>query len=96
MTAVLGVDPSLRGTGLAMHTDGETTTLLVRAETGEGLPGIRKAVRYIVGQVVTFAPACDVYVLEAPYIPQHRSGLILERAWLYGLLFDQLYSTQLS
>lgn len=92
MTAVLGIDQSLRGTGLALYADGETVTALVRADLGEGVAGIRQAVRYIVGRVVTFAPACDLYVLEAPIIPRHGSGLALERAWLFGLLFDQLYS----
>jgi hypothetical protein len=90
VTAVLGVDQSLRGTGLAMRSFGETTTALVRADIGEGVLGIREAVRFIVGRVVKFAPACDVYVLEAPIIPRHGSGLALERAWLFGMLFDQL------
>lgn len=91
MSGVLGVDQSLRGTGLALHVDGQTSTALVRSDIGEGVAGIRAAVRYIVGRVVTFAPACDLYVLEAPIIPRHGSGLALERAWLFGLLFDQLY-----
>lgn len=90
MTGVLGVDQSLRGTGVALHADGKTSTALVRAEIGEGVVGIREAVRFIVGRVVKFAPACDVYVLEAPIIPRHGSGLALERAWLFGMLFDQL------
>ena len=90
MSGVLGVDQSLRGTGLALHVDGQTSTALVRADIGEGVAGIRAAVRYIVGRVVTFAPACDLYVLEMPYIPRHNSGLVLERAWLFGLLYDQL------
>lgn len=91
MTAVLGVDQSLRGTGLALHDRGVTSTALVRAQLGEGVDGIRHAVRYIVGRVVTFAPQCDLYVLEAPIIPRHGSGLALERAWLFGMLFDQLW-----
>ena len=89
MTGVLGVDQSLRGTGLALHKDGVTSTALVRAQLGDGVHGIRDAVRYIVGRVVKFAPACDLYVLEAPIIPRHGSGLALERAWLFGMLFDQ-------
>lgn len=93
MTAVLGIDQSLRGTGLALYADGETVTALVRADLGEGVAGIRQAVRYIVGRVVTFAPACDLYVLELPIqTPGKGSGLQLERAWLFGMLFDQLMS----
>lgn len=91
MSGVLGIDQSLRGTGLALHDGGETTTALVRAEIGEGAVGIREAVRYIVGRVVTFCPNADLYLLELPYIPRHNSGLVLERAWLFGMLFDQLY-----
>lgn len=90
MSVVLGVDQSLRGTGLALHADGATSTGLVKADIGEGVAGIREAVRYIVGRVVAFAPHCDLYVLEMPYIPRHNSGLVLERAWLFGLLYDQL------
>ena len=91
MSGVLGVDQSLRGTGLALHDRGVTSTALVRAQLGDGVHGIRDAVRYIVGRVVTFAPHADLYVLEAPIIPRHGSGLALERAWLFGMLFDQLW-----
>lgn len=90
MSGVLGVDQSLRGTGLALHDGGVTTTSVLKADIGEGVAGIREAVRYLVGRVVAFAPHADLYVLEMPYIPRHNSGLVLERAWLFGMLYDQL------
>lgn len=88
---VLGIDQSLRSTGVALHEAGMTTTWTFQAVPGVGSLGIRDAVRYIVGRVLLIVPRqIDLTVIEAPIIPQHGSGLVLERAWLFGMLFDQL------
>lgn len=92
---VYGVDPSLTCTGLAKTTPaGVILTKRVKtAATGSGLGAIRKRVRYIVGQTLLFAPEGPfVTVIEKPYVPQgsKAAGSVIERAWLFGLLVDQL------
>lgn len=91
---VYGVDPSLTCTGLAKTTPaGVILTKRVKtAATGNSLGAIRKRVRYIVGQVIQFAPEGPfVSVIEAPYVPpKMRAGSVIERAWLFGMLVDQL------
>ena len=90
---VLGVDQSLTCTGLAKTTfAGVVLTARVRTSPdGDELGDIRRRVRLIVGQVLRFAPDECVTVIEAPVIPRgHSAGAILERAWLFGMLVDQL------
>jgi Holliday junction resolvasome RuvABC endonuclease subunit len=91
---VLGIDPSLRCTGVA--TVGEAGMVFpsrVPTMSMETLTGQRDLVRYIVGSVLAFAPATNLLtVIERPYVPQGQGGAgsLIERAWLFGMLVDQL------
>jgi crossover junction endodeoxyribonuclease RuvC len=90
---VLGVDPSLTCTGVA--TVGSLGVVAPHRfpTKGDGtLVDVRERIRYIVGCVLRFAPERPLLtVIEAPVIPHgHGSGQILERAWLFGMLVDQL------
>ena len=89
---VLGIDPSLTCTGLALT--GSPMTQLHRVTTAAprslSLENTRERIRYIVGNVLKFAPAECFTVIEAPVIPQHGAGQVLERAWLFGFLVDQM------
>jgi len=93
---VLGIDQSLTMTGLAKLTQGDIHRVIELSRistntTPEGdLGAVRDRVRYIVGQTLQFAPKRCLTVIEAPYIPRHNAGSLLERAWLFGLLVDQL------
>lgn len=89
---ILGIDPSFTATGLALLNDGEISLKRIRTEKPvEGLRGIRDRVRYVVGVTLKFAPAEVLTVIEAPIVVRGgRGGLQLERAWLFGLLVDQL------
>jgi hypothetical protein len=88
---VLGIDQSIKATGLALRDGDVTRTHVIHSEPGVGSWGMREAIRYVVGQTLRFAPySLDLTVIEAPIIPRHGGGLALERAWLFGFLFDQL------
>lgn len=90
---VYGIDPSLTCTGLAKTTPaGVVLTKRVKtAPDGDDLSAIARRIRYITSQVVQFAPAECLTVVEAPLIPRgHSSGAVLERAWLFGFIVDQL------
>jgi len=97
---VIGVDQSLTLTGLSKVIDGDrslgdffrhVSVDRIRTEAGDGsLSGTRDRIRYIVGRTMRFAPSECLSVIEAPYIPRHNSGSVLERAWLFGFLVDQL------
>lgn len=88
---VIGVDPSLTCTGVATVIDGVLTTSRIRTSPEPGLIGTRRRIRTIVGQVLKAAPAECLTVIEAPIIPRSQTGgSVLERAWLFGLLVDQL------
>lgn len=93
---ILGVDPSLTMTGLACTHDGIVATrripTLATAFRAQGLLSTRDRIRYIVGQTLRFAPLECLTVIEAPYVPQggKAAGSVIERAWLFGLLVDQL------
>jgi Holliday junction resolvasome RuvABC endonuclease subunit len=91
---VLGLDPSLSMTGMA-KTTASGVILTGRVPTspfdGEQLGAVRARVRYIVGAVMKFAPAECLTVIEAPIVVRNgRGGMQLERAWLFGMLVDQL------
>jgi Holliday junction resolvasome RuvABC endonuclease subunit len=91
---VYGVDPSLTCTGLAKTTPAGVilTKRVPTVATGSSLGAVRKRVRYIVGQVLQFAPEGEfLTVIESPYVPpKMRAGAVIERAWLFGMLVDQL------
>jgi len=94
---VFGIDQSLTMSGLAKLAEGRpyhdvklTRVSTETTPTGD-LRAIRDRVRYIVGKTLQFAPKACLTVIEAPYIPKkHTAGALLERAWLFGLLVDQL------
>ena len=89
---VLGVDSSLTCTGLATVGElGKVTAMRIPTKVTESsLHGLDKRIRYIVGSTLRFAPAECLTVIEAPYVPRHGSGQVVERAWLFGMLVDQL------
>lgn len=89
---VVGVDPSLTCTGWAtVGASGVLTADRFKTEPAKTLADIDARIRYIVGSVLRWSPAVDVLtVIESPYIPQHASGQVLERAWLFGMLVDQM------
>jgi Holliday junction resolvasome RuvABC endonuclease subunit len=89
---VVGIDASLKCTGFA--TVGESGVLFAsRFPTSPGdntLADLDRRIRYIVGSVLMHAPVKCFTVIEAPYVPRHGSGQVVERAWLFGMLVDQL------
>lgn len=90
---VLGIDQSLTCTGLAKTTPAGVvvTTRIKTSPSGGELGDTRRRIRYIVGQVLRFAPTECVTVIEAPIVIRNgQGGAQLERAWLFGLLVDQL------
>lgn len=88
---VVGIDPSLTRTGVAVARDGAAAVGSVTSKpNGGGLVDTRDRIRFLVGGALVFAPRrIDLTVIEAPYLPRHGGGSVLERAWLYGLLVDQ-------
>lgn len=92
---VLGVDQSLTMTGLARVVHGVVATERVSTipTSGDPLTQTRERIRYIVGRTLKFAPPGPLLsVVEAPYVPRggKAAGAVTERAWLFGLLVDQL------
>jgi Holliday junction resolvasome RuvABC endonuclease subunit len=91
--AVLGVDQSLTCTGVARVVGGTVSVARIRTEPTEAgdLVALRDRIRSIVGQTLRFAPARCVSIIEAPIVVRNgKGGAQLERAWLFGLLVDQL------
>jgi len=88
----VGIDPSLEKTGFA--TAG--TSLVPYATTfptsgdDDSLADLQRRIRYITGKALVFSPSSTLTVIETPIIPRHGSGQVLERAWLWGFLVDQL------
>ena len=90
---ILGVDQSLSMTGLARLDDaGITTDRIKTIPMNGGLSDDRQRIRYIVGRTLRFAPLECLTVIEAPYVPKggKAAGSVTERAWLFGMLVDQL------
>lgn len=90
---VLGVDQSLTMTGLARVVAGVPFTDRVGTiPRGSTLEDTKQRIRYIVGRTLRFAPDGCLSIVEAPYVPQggKAAGAVTERAWLFGLLVDQL------
>lgn len=87
---VLGVDQSLTMTGVARTVHGMHVSLDRYKTEPQSSVSTRDRVRYIVGSVLRFAPKTCLSVIEQPIIPRHGAGAVLERAWLFGMLVDQL------
>lgn len=93
MVAVLGVDPSLVMTGLACS-DG--LHLYVRRVGTQPSPptvgGKLYRLRYIVEQVLAFAPSECMTVIEAPVVAHGGAGGgLFDRSGLYWMLIDRLW-----
>lgn len=88
---ILGIDPSLRCTGYTFVTrGGDVVPARVRTKPALGLVEQRDQVRFIVGTILRGAPErLDLTVIEKPYVSRH-GGDVIDRAWLFGLLVDQL------
>ncbi len=89
--AILGIDPSLRCTGFTLTTrGGEVFPARIRTKPADGLVEQRDQIRFIVGTILRAAPdRLDVTVIEKPYVSRF-GGDVIDRAWLFGLLVDQL------
>jgi len=91
---VLGVDQSLTMTGIAKisaHGSVAVSRIASAATDPGDLRATRDRIRMIVGSVLVFAPAACLSVIEAPIVMRNgQGGAQLERAWLFGLLVDQL------
>jgi len=90
---VLGIDPSLRCTGLALVDDGAVTVSRMPTDSVLTLAEQREQIRFIVMWVVKTVPVdLDLSVIEKPYVPQGKgnAGDLIERSWLFGMLVDQL------
>lgn len=90
--SVLGIDPSLRCTGIALVTrGGDVVASRFPTKPAGTLAEQQEQVRYIVGSVLRAVPmTLDLTVIEEPYVPQHAAGEVVVRSWVYGLLVDQL------
>lgn len=86
---VVGIDSSLRATGIACSRDGILGTARFRTKATSTLQELRDQLRYITSSALIYAPKPLLTVIETPIIARHGSGDVLERAWLYGLLVDQ-------
>jgi crossover junction endodeoxyribonuclease RuvC len=90
---VFGVDQSFTTTGLAKVEGGAIALTRVKSEASDpgDLLATRDRIRYIVGSVLRFAPRRCLSLVEAPIVVRNgKGGAQLERAWLFGLLVDQL------
>lgn len=92
---VVGVDPSLRLSGVARIVDGVLDVTRIPTEKARTLREQRDQVRYIVGRILRFAgPVIDLAVIESMYVPTRegaQAGAVTERAWVWGLVVDQLF-----
>ena len=103
MSTVIGIDPSLTGTGVAViHTDDhlviETSTLVTKP-SGATLTNRLMRLRTIVREVDRWAlmldsadTRADLVVIEAPSLGQARQGGTLDRHGLWWLILDRLYT----
>ena len=89
---VVGVDPSLTATGLAIVTHrAVVATKVVGSTPRPGWVGNAARVREIVGPVAAFIPRFSLVVIEEMYVPKgpKAGGSVIERAWLWGFIVDQ-------
>ncbi|WP_066041968.1 hypothetical protein [Herbiconiux solani] len=88
---VVGIDPSLSGTGLArISVTGEVETKAVASPSREGWEGNWSRVREIAGPVAVFTPPESLVLIEEMFVPRGEAtaGKVIERAWLWGRIYD--------
>lgn len=95
LTSVVGVDPSLSGTGLASITsEGVVDTKLVKRQSVSplDLDATDDRLRSITGQVAHFTPAGSLVLIERLYVPQGRGadGSLIARAGLWHFIVTNL------
>lgn len=92
-STVIGLDPSLTGTGLALITAaGFVSTTVVRTKPAPGLSGTRERLRHVRDVAMAWVPAGSLVLVEKLYIPQGRGadGSLIDRAGLWWLTVDAL------
>ncbi len=95
MSVILGIDPSLTGTGLArIDTDDvltiETWTIASKGKADATLAQRCKRLQQIAGTISLYD--ADLVVIESPSLGQARQGGTLDRNGLWWLIVDGLYS----
>ncbi len=90
--SVVGIDPSLRCTGVAIITrTGDVATRRFPTDPAGTLLEQQVQVRYVVGSILSWLPeVLDLVLIEEPYVPRHGAGEVIVRSWLYGMLVDQM------
>jgi Holliday junction resolvasome RuvABC endonuclease subunit len=85
---VLGLDPSLTGTGIA-YPDGSTAVVTTKP-CGDTLAARHQRLDYIVSAALSAAHHVDVAVIESPSLGQARQGGTLDRNGLWWLIVHYL------
>lgn len=89
---VIGIDPSLTGTGIAANSG--WCTLIGRADiTKLPLPQRIAAVDLLLNQILTETGTADLWLIEEPALSRTGGGAV-ERHALYWLLVRRLVSTE--
>ncbi|QJU54378.1 crossover junction endodeoxyribonuclease RuvC [Herbiconiux sp. KACC 21604] len=88
----VGIDPSLRRTGLALVEKGTVSTSLVKTEPVVGVDAVDDLTLYILGCVVKFTPRGSLVVIEGMYVPkgERTAGDVIERAGLLAHIITQM------
>jgi crossover junction endodeoxyribonuclease RuvC len=90
---VVGIDPSLRKTGLAKITSaGAATSKTVNTAARDGWDGNWGLVREITGVALAFTPVGSLVLMEEMFVPRggQAAGSVIERAWLWGRIYDEM------
>lgn len=107
---ILGIDPSLTGTGLArIDTDdrlyADTVTITSKGSKGAGLPERHRRLASLAHRDIADCAlgihyadgrTADLVVIEAPSLGQARQGGTLDRHGLWWLLIDRLYTLRIA
>jgi len=88
----VGIDPSLKHCGFAnvVSPFAPFTATFPTESLDNSLKDLQRRIRYITGRVLHASGPSVLTVIESPIIPRHGSGEVLERAWLFGFLVDQM------
>lgn len=87
---IVGIDPSLTGTGIAIVEDGRVTVRTVKSKgtAGDGLVDRRLRLRYLADSALHDAMCADLLVIEAPAY-NSRTGHQHDRSGLWWLLVER-------